>query len=98
MVKQNKGIKEEICTQKWDTELQGLGQTAFGFRTTFFHNAVPDVGQGITVTLDGVNVPPTSGATTNWTYDSATNAIVFDPSKAPGPGQNLTITYYVGCL
>lgn len=98
VVNQTNGIKAEICTQNWATALQGLGQTAFGFRTTFFLNAVPDVGQGITVTLDGVNVPPTTSGTTNWTYDSATNAIVFDPSKAPGPGQNLTITYYVGCL
>ncbi|MBX5480697.1 MAG: choice-of-anchor D domain-containing protein [Myxococcaceae bacterium] len=98
VVAQTNGVKDEICTQNWAATLQGLGKTAFGFRTTFFLNSTPDVNQPITVKVNGVPVPPTQGAQTNWAYDSATNAIVFNQQTAPGPGESLEITYFVGCL
>lgn len=98
VVAQTNGIKEEICTQSWATALQGLGKTAFGFRTTFFLTSVPDLTQPMSVTIDGIAVPQTTGGTPNWTLDQAINAIVFNQNTAPGPGQTLSITYYVGCL
>ncbi len=98
VVQQTNGIREEICTTNWSATLQGLGQTAFGFRTTFFLTSVPDTAQPVTVRVNGVNVPQTTGGTPNWSYDGVSNAIVFHPTRAPGPGETLEITYYVGCL
>ncbi len=98
VVNQTNGIRDEICTNNWSATLQNLGKTAFGFRTVFYLNAVPDLTQGVTVLLNGVAVPASSGGKTNWSYDAASNAIVFDPQVTPGPGDTLTVSYTVGCL
>lgn len=97
---QTSGVLSEICSSNWATTLQQLGKTAFGHRTDFFMNSQPDLtgGKGIEVKIDGVVIPATSGTTTNWTYDSTSNSVDFDPAKAPGPGQTLSITYFVACL
>lgn len=95
-----KGVLAEICNSNWATTLQGLGQTAFGYRTSFFLNATPSLTNGATITvqIDGTTIPATSGSTTNWSYDSAANAITFDPAHVPSPGQTLTVSYTVACL
>ncbi len=35
------GVKAEICTSNWAGNLQNLGKTAPGYRTTFFLSADP---------------------------------------------------------
>lgn len=100
MVSQTNGVKDEICTPNWSTTLQQLGKTAFGFRTTFFLNATPDLtgGKVIDVKIDGVSIPSTdSRGATVWSYDSVTNAVNFEPSYVPEPGQTMTVTYFVTC-
>ncbi|MGA9520260.1 MAG: choice-of-anchor D domain-containing protein, partial [Myxococcaceae bacterium] len=98
VVQQTHGILEEICTPDWATSLQGLGKSAFGFRTTFHLTSVPDTAQPITVTVNGVNLPQTTVGATQWSYDPVSNAIVFAPASAPGPGETTAVTYYVACL
>jgi hypothetical protein len=95
MVGQTKGVQDEICNANWAQALKDLGKTAFGFRTSFFLNASPDFtgGKQIVVKVDGVVAP-----STDWSYDAAANAVKFIPAKTPGPGQTLSISYYVGCL
>ncbi|MCC6336893.1 MAG: choice-of-anchor D domain-containing protein [Myxococcales bacterium] len=89
------GVTDEICNSNWATTLQNLGRTAFGFRTQFFLNNVPDLsmGQTISVMVNGQPVPAA-----NWTYDSASNSIKFTSTTTPGPGQTLTVTYNTACL
>lgn len=94
------GVKESICTADWAKSLQTLGKTAFGFRTHFALNAVPDLagGKSITVQIDGAAVPSVdSRGVTVWTYDPTSNAIDFEPGYTPGPGQRLEVSYFVGC-
>lgn len=98
VVAQTNGIKDEICTSNWANTLQGLGKTAFGFRTTFFLNAIPDTSQPMTVQIDGVTIAAMGANGTQWSYDAVTNSIVFDQQFAPGPGQTMTVQYFVGCL
>ncbi len=98
VVAQTNGIKDEICTTNWSSTLQNLGQTAFGFRTTFFLTSTPDLSKAMSVLINGVQVPAQSGGQTNWTYDSVANAIVFESTVTPGPGETLTVSYTVGCL
>ncbi|MFZ5468850.1 MAG: choice-of-anchor D domain-containing protein [Myxococcota bacterium] len=93
MVTQTNGVKDEVCAPNWAQKLQDLGKTAFGFRTTFFLNAPPDLTNGRTleVKVDGAT-------STAWTYDPVANAVKFDAAQTPGPGQTLSVTYYVACL
>ncbi|MHB8878975.1 MAG: hypothetical protein ACYC8T_35180, partial [Myxococcaceae bacterium] len=92
---QTNGVKDEICNSNWAAALQNLGKTAFGFRTSFFLNGVPDLtgGKTLDVKVNGVARPAT-----DWSYDAAANAVKFDALKTPGPGETLSVTYYVACL
>ncbi|MBX7116402.1 MAG: choice-of-anchor D domain-containing protein [Myxococcaceae bacterium] len=94
MATDTNGVKDEICTPDWATKLKDLGKTAFGYRTTFFLNAQPDLAGGkvLEVKIDGTPVP---GA--DWHYDAATNSVAFSSMKAPQPGQTLTVTYFTLC-
>jgi hypothetical protein len=89
------GVTDEICNTNWAGTLQNLGRTAFGFRTQFFLNNVPDqsMGQTITVLVNGQPVPAA-----NWSFDSASNSIKFTSTTTPGPGQTLTVTYNTACF
>ncbi len=97
MVHATGGVKDEICTTNWSGALQNLGKTAFGYRTQFFLNNVPDTANGhiIEVQINGQTV---TQSTTTWSYDSATNSIKFQPTATPGPGQTLTVTYTNTCF
>jgi hypothetical protein len=89
------GVTDEICNSNWAATLQNLGRTAFGFRTQFYLNNVPDqsMGQTITVLVNGQPVP-----SANWSFDSASNSIKFTSTTTPGPGQTLTVTYNTACF
>jgi hypothetical protein len=89
------GVRDEICTSSWSATLQGLGRTAFGFRTTFYLTSTPDLtnGHDILVRVAGVLV-----SSTLWTWDPAANAIVFQTNAAPQPGQSLDVTYTPTCF
>jgi hypothetical protein len=95
LVSYTSGVSDEICNSNWAATLQNLGRTAFGFRTQFFLNNVPDLSMGQTtdVAINAVPVP-----TSGWSYDAATNSIIFAPTAAPGPGQTLTVGYDTVCF
>jgi hypothetical protein len=93
------GLREEICTPNWATALENIGKGAFGFRTTFFLNGVPAMGNQVEVAIDGQMLPPLDGRGARvWRYDSAINAVIFEPLYVPEPGKTLTISYRVACL
>jgi hypothetical protein len=54
------GVLEEICTVDWSKTLEKIGQSAFGYRTTFFLTSTPDLtaGKTVTVKIDGVQLDP----------------------------------------
>jgi hypothetical protein len=94
---QTSGLKAEICNNNWAGTLQNLGKTAFGYRSSFYLNGTPDPTRTSTikVSLDGVDVAAGNGS---WAYDPAANAIVFNTSNPPTPGQTLTVTYFTACF
>ncbi|MER2560615.1 MAG: choice-of-anchor D domain-containing protein [Myxococcaceae bacterium] len=89
------GVKEEICNTNWSAALQGLGRTAFGFRTQFFLTNTPDTtsGNAVNVLINGQPAPPST-----YMYDAASNSIKFNPNATPQPGQTLTIDYATTCF
>ncbi len=86
------GVRANICTTNWAQELEALGRSALGPRSTFFVRNPPDTGQPIDVSING---QPVSNA---WRYDPVTNTIVFQNGQAPGAGTTLTVTYQSQCL
>ncbi len=97
------GVRDEICTNNWAATLQGLGRTAFGYRTQFFLGNVPDLSGGRTITVTIAGNPVTVASTcpavvTAPCYDSASNSIKFTTTTTPGPGQTLEVTYSVACF
>jgi hypothetical protein len=85
------GVVESICTQDWATSLDNLGSTAFGPRRKFMLAEKPSDPTQITVQINGVTV------TTGWTFDAATNSVVFDEASPPAAGSVIQITYLLGC-
>jgi len=102
LVTGSNGLREEICTPNWATALENIGKGAFGFRTTFFLNGTPISGNEVRVAIDGMDLPrmigPAGGQSQVWRYDSAINAVVFDPLCVLEPGKTLNISYRVACL
>ncbi len=85
------GVVESICTPNWAESLKKLSSTTFGPKRVFPLSDEPaDVAQ-IVVKVDGQRV------TTGWTYDAATNSIVFDEGAAPPAGAYIEVTYPLGC-
>jgi hypothetical protein len=98
VVSATRGVAEEICTQDWASSLQRLGKNLFGYRSSFFLTARPDLAQPFTVTLDGVAVPATDAqGNPAWTYDAVTNSLTLQPLYVPEPGQALQVDYVVSC-
>ena len=89
------GVREEICSTNWSAALQGLGRTAFGFRTQFFLTNTPDLtgGGSINVLINGTPAPPST-----YMYEAASNSIRFQPNTTPQPGQTLTVDYATTCF
>ncbi|MFZ5471184.1 MAG: choice-of-anchor D domain-containing protein [Myxococcota bacterium] len=88
---QTGGITENICTQNWASSLQTLSSNAFGPKRRFQLRQTPSDTTKIEVEVDGVKV------TSGWSYDSATNSVVFEPSTTPPPGAAIDVTYPLGC-
>lgn len=95
------GLKEDICTPNWAHALDLLGKAAAGLRTRFTLTSAPDlaIGNGVSVRVDGVEVPPTDSQGNNvWSFEPSTSTVVFEDGAAPAPGSTVTVTYHVACL
>ncbi len=101
------GLDIDICTQQWGQALTQLGAIAFGSRRSFPLTSTPADPTQIAVQLcvnpqnptTCVPIPANDAAhnLVNWAYDPTTNAVIFDPSDVPLPGQSVVITYPVEC-
>jgi hypothetical protein len=104
MVRNTGGYFSEICfvsnTQAWRLEAARVGRAVFGARSTWFLTGRPSpaVSSSVAVTINGQRVPENGIATRNWSYDSARNAVVFEPTALPAPGQTVGIDYSVACM
>jgi hypothetical protein len=84
------GVVESICTPNWAASLERISESAFGPNRVFKLSETPSDASRIVVRVDGVVVD-------GWTYDAATNSVIFAVDKAPPPGATVEITYPVGC-
>lgn len=85
------GVVESICTTNWAGSLQNLSNNAFGPKRHFPLSETPSDPSQIVVKVNGSQV------TTGWTYDAATNTIVFDANAVPAAGATVEVSYPLGC-
>jgi HYDIN/CFA65/VesB family protein/ASPM-SPD-2-Hydin domain-containing protein/centrosomal CEP192-like protein/flagellar associated PapD-like protein len=85
------GIAESICSQNWGQTLTNIGLGTFGLKKQFQLSSDP-VPVTISVTVNGMQVQPPA-----WSYDMASNSVVFTANSAPPPSATITITYTVKC-
>jgi hypothetical protein len=85
------GVSENICTSDWGATVAQLALAAFGPTTHFPLSVKPADASQIAVVVNGQPV------STGWSYDPATNSVVFDQAAAPPSGSSIDITYPVGC-
>lgn len=88
-----------ICEQDFSQGLASIGEIAFGLKVQFFLSRVP-VPSTIEVKVNGTPCNPTSGGVTNWSYDTNSNAIVFneDGGCMPDPGDGIWVHYDTLCF
>lgn len=92
------GVVESICNANWGQTLANIGLNSFGLRRSFQLSSQP-VPVTISVQVDGVPTPATTpAAQVNWTYDAATNTIIFATTAVPDANSVITVTYSVACL
>ncbi len=84
------GISASICDADWGTKLQRVGEAALLARGRFRLAGRPQPGT-VAVTVDGRAVA------TGWTYDAASNSVVFDTTVTLNPGSRVDIAYVQGC-
>lgn len=83
------GKVESVCTSDWGRTVVSLAESTFGFRLRFPLSSTP-VGAP-TVRVNGRVV------TTGWTWDPASNSVVFTQSTVPPAGARIDITYTPAC-
>ncbi|WP_257458489.1 choice-of-anchor D domain-containing protein [Archangium lipolyticum] len=77
-----------VCTPDYAPLLRAVANKAFSAQDRFPLSEAPDAGS-LVVRVNGSQV------TTGWTYDGATNSVVF--STAPSPGAKVEIRYRRAC-
>jgi hypothetical protein len=95
------GVAAEICTTDWSAPLTRLGNIAFGYRTQFFLNAVPDLTGSHTITVrrnGGLQALSMTCPGSTVCFDARSNSIQFNAAAAPAGGDTVTVTYSNGCF
>jgi hypothetical protein len=80
-----------ICETDFGRPLQEIGNQAFGLPVQFFLTR-PAERNSIQVSVDG------GMRNSGWTYDSASNSIIFDEAQVPQPGQRVRVEYNAQCF
>ena len=79
------GSVQSICTEDWTSALYRLGTTSSGLREGFPLSEAPD--------LESLRVRVGGDLNSDWSYDTALQAIVFDPLFIPSPGVKVSVSY-----
>ena len=84
------GNSYSICATDWGVQLQSLANEVTG-RRAFMLDEPDPIEDTIEVFINGQT-------TSEWTYDSTTNAVIFNEGHVPEEGQTVTIDYALwGC-
>lgn len=87
------GITGDIAASDYTTILDQIALTTAGMTVSFDLDQPPSDLSRTVVTVEGAEVP--NSASNGWTYDSADQAIVFNGTAVPEPGESGTVSYPV---
>lgn len=91
MIQRYNGEWYSICSPNWGSQMQDLASTVT-IRTRFSLEEPDPIESSIVVKING------QVTTEGWSYDPASNAIVFDEDSIPEANQTITIEYGIwGC-
>ncbi|OIP36807.1 MAG: hypothetical protein AUK47_14680 [Deltaproteobacteria bacterium CG2_30_63_29] len=85
------GRVEPICGN-FANALANIGNTAFGLRVQFFLSRVPEP-PTIVVKVNG-----TTQGSSAYTFDAASNAIIFNAGSVPAEFSSIVVTYKAACF
>jgi hypothetical protein len=85
------GAFVSICSPDWTAAFVKVAGSSFGPQSVFKLSMPATNPPGVQVQVNGLAV------TTGWTYQPATNSVVFDPAQVPAVGSTVSITYNLGC-
>jgi hypothetical protein len=80
-----------ICEADFGRPLQEIGNRAFGLPVQFFLSRPADR-RTLSVSVGGQARPA------GWSYDAASNSVVFEEGSAPQPGQTVRVEYDAQCF
>ncbi|MBM4292356.1 MAG: choice-of-anchor D domain-containing protein [Deltaproteobacteria bacterium] len=80
-----------ICEADFGGPLQEIGNRAFGLPVQFFLSRPADR-RTLSVSVGGQARPA------GWSYDAASNSVVFEEGSAPQPGQTVRVEYDAQCF
>lgn len=90
-INQTGGVKSDICTLDWATDLQNISRNVFGARRNFELSGSARSAADIAVSINGTPIPASA-----WRYDAANNAVVFN--SPPSPGSTIDVSYRTACF
>lgn len=85
------GTVGSICAASFGTFLQNIGNRAFGLRVEFFLSRAAEPAT-IEVRINGQD------RLTGWTFDEATNSVIFNRNSVPQPGDTIEVEYEARCF
>lgn len=88
---QTGGSLNSICDSNWGAIASALSQTLFSARNTFTLSRVPS--GAVTVRVNNSTI-----GSSNYAFDSASNAIVFSSGAVPSPGASVSLDYTAQCF
>lgn len=94
------GEFRSICTADWSDLINDLGLDVFNARRQFPLDR-PATASTIEVRvcdLGGNCAAVGQDATSGWTFDAAANAVVFNGTAVPGPGETVEVEYVAICF
>lgn len=93
---QTGGLVGSICDANFSSTLAAIGDRAFGVRVQFFLTRAADAStvQVFDVPCSGTTRTPRTG----WTFDAASNSVVFTEATAPTPGSCFEVEYEAACF
>jgi hypothetical protein len=83
------GVATDICRANWAQDLGSIAKGLTATRKRFALKSIPENQSGISVVVDGQ-------PSTNWTWDSATNSIVFQGE--PAAGSQISVSFQTACF
>ena len=93
MVAATNGLALNLADTNWTQAFLALWPAINTANLRYYLSSTPPAGgNGMAVTINGAAAP-----SAGWSYDGSVNAVIFAPGSAPQNGDQVKVTYPIGC-